>query len=365
MDVDYLSLQRITAQHGDEIAKVATQVIASGRYLQGPHVAQFERDYAAYTHTRHCVTCGNGLDALTIMLRAYKAMGVLSDGDEVLVPANTYIATILAITATRLVPRLIEPNIHTFQIDDSRLEEAITTRTKAIMIVHLYGYNALTDTIVRLCHDHHLLLLQDCAQAHGLQRAYPEIYTTPLPGAQAHSFYPGKNLGALADAGAITSNDSELIAVARAIANYGSTEKYVFKYLGCNSRMDELTAAVLSVKLQYLDADNARRQQIAQQYVDNIHHPDITLPPLTGVHHIFPLLSPRRDELQQYLLAQHIHTLIHYPIPPHQQACYPQWHHLNLPITEQIHREELSIPLNQAMTTAEVHYVINTINRFE
>ncbi len=363
MDIEYLSLKRITAMHGEEICRAATEVIGGGWYLLGERTARFERDYAAYTEHKYCVGTGNGLDALTIMIRAYKELGLLADGDEVIVPANTYIATILSITENRLTPVLVEPRITDFQIDDELIEQAVTARTKAIMIVHLYGYNALTDKIISICKRHDLLLFQDCAQAQGLSA--PTLQTAEnLPGAQAHSFYPGKNLGALADAGAITTDDKRLADAARAICNYGSSEKYVFRYQGRNSRMDELTAAVLTVKLKYLDADNRRRQQIADIYIRGISNPNIILPPATGVHHVFPVLCPERDKLQSFLREHGIQTIIHYPIPPHRQECYPELHSLQLPVTERIHREELSLPLNQAMTDDEAAYVVNTVNAF-
>ncbi len=336
-----------------------------GWYLQGRHVAGFEAQYAAYNEQKYCVACGNGLDALTIILRAYKELGMVAEGDEVIVPANTYIATILSITENRLVPILVEPRMSDFQIDDSLIERAITRKTRVIMPVHLYGYNALTEKMVALCKEHDLLLIQDCAQAHGLNKAYRLPDCSAVCSASAHSFYPGKNLGALADAGAITTDDGVLADVARAITNYGSAEKYVFKYQGRNSRMDELSAALLSIKLKYLDDDNRRRRALADLYIDNIRNDNITLPPREGVHHIFPILSARRDALQSFLQEQGIQTIIHYPIPPHKQECYKSFAHLQLPITERIHREELSLPLNQAMTDEEATYIVDKINLFE
>jgi len=354
MNIPYLSLQRITAMHAEEIQQAVSKVVDSGWYLQGEHIAKFEREYAEYVGAKHCVSCANGLDALTLMIRAYKELGKLKDGDEVIVPANTYIATILAITENGLTPILVEPNLSNFQIDDSKIEEAITERTKAIMIVNLYGYNAYTDKIGEICKKHNLLLLQDCAQSHGI--------TPPSGAGGLWSFYPGKNLGALADAGAITTDDDELAEVFRAIANYGSSRKYVFDYIGRNSRMDEISAAVLSVKLKYLDEDNKRRQQIADYYIDNIKREDIILPPRSGVHHIFPILTPRRDELQAYLKEKGIGTMIHYPIPPHKQKCYEEWNGLSFPTTERIHEQELSLPLNQAMTDEEVIYITDNLS---
>lgn len=360
MNIPYLSLKAITSMHAEEIQQAVNAVINRGWYLQGDAVRGFETSFADYTGAEYCVSTGNGLDALRLMIRAYKELGRLHDGDEIIVPANTFIATILAITDNNLTPVLVEPRISDFQIDDSLIEQAITPKTRAIMIVHLYGYDAYTEKIGDICRKYGLLLLQDCAQAHGLAvRSRQE----GVCGCEAYSFYPAKNLGALADAGAVTTNDGELAEVVRALGNYGSQRKYVFKYKGLNSRMDEINAAVLSVKLKYLDADNNRRQQIADYYIDNIKSDLLSLPPRKGVHHIFPILSPQRDALLEHLKEYGIQAAIHYPIPPHKQECYSEWNSLSLPITERIHREELSLPLNQAMTDSEVEYVVDTINR--
>ena len=346
--------------HAEEIQQAVNAVINKGWYLQGDAVSSFESAFAGYTGAKHCISTGNGLDALRLMIRAYKELGMMHDGDEIIVPANTFIATILAITDNNMVPVLTEPCLDNFQIDDSLIEKAITSRTKAIMIVHLYGYDAYTEKIGNICRKHNLLLLQDCAQAHGLPI---RSRADGIKGCESYSFYPAKNLGALADAGAVTTNDDELAEAIRALGNYGSERKYVFKYKGLNSRMDEINAAVLSVKLKYLDSDNRRRQKIADYYVGNISQEHLSLPPRDGVHHIFPILSQQRDKLQEYLKGQGIQTVIHYPIPPHKQECYKEWNSLSFPITEKIHREELSLPLNQAMTDNDVEYVVNTINR--
>lgn len=378
MEIPYLSLKRITDMHADEIQQAVRDAVDSGWYLQGERIARFEREFATYCGTKHCIACANGLDALILMLQAHKELGRLHDGDEVIVPANTYIATILSITENNLVPVLVEPSPLTshlaspltpeggilegygslpFQIDDSKIEEAITEKTKAIMLVNLYGYNSYTEKIGEICKKHDLILMVDCAQSHGI--------TPPSGAGGLFSFYPGKNLGALADAGAVTTDDDELAAVVRALGNYGSEQKYVFGYRGRNSRMDEISAAVLSVKLKYLDEDNKRRKEIAEKYIAGINNPLIVLPPPSGVHHIFPVLCKERDRLQAYLKEHGIGTMIHYPIPPHKQKCYKEWNHLSFPITEQIHREELSLPINQAMTDEEVDYIINTINKWE
>ena len=355
MEIPYLSLKRITAQHADEIQKAVSEAVDSGWYLQGERIARFEREYANYCGAKHCVACANGLDALILLLQAHKELELLKDGDEVIVPANTYIATILAVTENNLVPILVEPRLDNFQIDDRLIEQAITKKTKAVMLVNLYGYEAFTATIGEICEKYGLLLFTDCAQSHGL--------TTR--GKCAHSFYPGKNLGALADAGAVTTDDDKVAAVVRALGNYGSEQKDVFNYRGRNSRMDELTAAVLSVKLRYLDQDNQRRKDIAEYYLRNITNERLMLPPLGGVHHVCPVLCKERDRLQEYLKEHGIGTMVHYPIPPHKQKCYNEWQDLSFPITEQIHREELSIPLNQALTDEETEYIVNTINLWE
>lgn len=362
----YLDLKRINERY----EHAADEVLRSGWYLRGEATRRFEQAYAEYIGTRHCVGCGNGLDALTLILRAYKEMGVMQDGDEVIVPANTYIASILAITENRLVPVLVEPDINTLQIDDTLIEQAITEKTRAIMIVHLYGCCAYTDRIGNLCRRHSLKLIEDNAQAHGcLFVPYAEALprrTGSLGHAAAHSFYPTKNLGAFGDAGAVTTDDDKLAALIRSIGNYGSSRKYVFDYIGRNSRMDEIQAAILDAKLRDLDAMNQRRRDIARIYINNVKHPDITIPQCDrdSVYHIFPVLSPRRDELQQYLQEHGVETQIHYPIPPHRQQCYKGWNGLSLPITERIHAEELSLPCNSAMTEEEASHVADLINSF-
>lgn len=365
--IEYLSLKRITDSHLAEIQEAVKIVVDSGWYLQGKAVAAFEQQYARYIGTPCCVSCANGLDALTLILRAYIELGLMNEGDEIIVPSNTYIATILAITANRLTPVLIEPRPDTLEIDDRLIAQAITDRTRAIVTVHLYGRCSHTENIEQLCRQYQLKLIEDNAQAHGCQ--YRDGRRTGSLGhAAAHSFYPGKNLGALGDAGAVTTNDTELADVIRALANYGSSRKYIFPYKGQNSRMDELQAAVLSVKLQYLDSENARRQAIARQYLDRIRQPLFTLPPRAGtnnVWHIFPLLCRQRDRLQVFLQQQGIQTVIHYPIPPHRQKAYSEWKHRSYPISEQIHRHELSIPLNQTLTDQEVEIIISALNAFK
>lgn len=369
--VKLLDLQAITMQHSDEYKAAANRVIESGWFLQGKEIAQFEAAYAKYIGTSQCISVANGLDALYLVMRAYKEMGVLHDGDEIIVPANTYIATILGITRNNLVPVLVEPTWENLEIDIDKIEAAITPKTKGIMIVHLYGRVAYSDKLSEICRKHNLKLMEDCAQSHGCE--WNGKKTGSLGDAAAHSFYPGKNLGAFGDAGAVTTNDEELAKVIRALANYGSQKKYVFKYVGINSRMSELDAAVLDAKLKYLDEDNAKRQKLAAYYYENIKNPLITLPARlpdeNNVYHLFPIFCKRRDELQKHLADCGIGTLIHYPIPPHKQECYSKeiWNtpQLSLPITERIHEQELSIPMNQAITQEQAKEVIEAINSFK
>lgn len=364
--IKYLDLKAVTNLHEEEILHAVDDVVRSGWYLRSEANERFERDYANYIGTRHCISCGNGLDSLTLILRAYKEMGVMSDGDEVIVPANTYIATILAITDNGLRPVLVEPRLDTLQIDDSLIEQAITPRTRAVMIVHLYGRCAYTERIGDLCHSYGLRLIEDNAQAHGC--TYQGKRTGALGDAAGHSFYPGKNLGALGDAGGVTTDDDELADTIRALANYGSSRRYVFDMVGRNSRMDEIQAAVLDVKLKYLDEENQRRRDNAHYYIQHISNPAVSVPSedywQNSVFHIFPLLSPRRDELKQYLLDNGVQTDIHYPIPPHKQQAYKEWNERSLPITERIHREELSLPISQVLTDEERERIVELINNF-
>ena len=358
--IKYLPLKRINELYDAEIREAIDKVLQSGWYLRGEATRQFEADYAAYIGTHYCVGCGNGLDALCLIFRAYIEMGVMHEGDEVIVPANTYIASILAITDCGLKPVLVEPDINTLQIDDTLIEQAITPRTRAIMIVHLYGRCAYTEKIGEICHRHNLKLIEDNAQAHGCKLC------GSLGSASAHSFYPGKNLGALGDAGAVTTNDAELADIIRALGNYGSHQKYVHDYQGYNSRIDELQAAVLDVKLRHLDAANLRRKEIAARYESKISNPFLRIVSCNRdcVYHIFPIFSSRRDELQRFLAGNGIETQIHYPIPPHKQQCYKEWNNLSLPVTELISAQELSIPCHQAMTDEEVDAVISALNSF-
>lgn len=364
--IQFLSLKDVTAKYADELHEAVDRVVESGWYLQGEENKRFEKNYAQYIGTKYTIGCANGLDALIWIFRAYIELGVMKPGDEVIVPANTYIASILALTENGLKPVLVEPNLTTYQIDDTRIEEAITTRTRAILIVHLYGQCAYTERIGELCRKYDLKLVEDNAQAHGC--LYEGRKTGSLGDAAGHSFYPGKNLGALGDAGAVTTNDEELAKAVRALANYGSSQKYVFKYTGRNSRLDEIQAAVLDVKLRHLDEDNARRKEIARYYLENIRNPQIITPQVenwdANVFHIFPVRCPQREQLQKYLSDNEVQTIIHYPIPPHQQECYKEWNNLSFPITEKIHNEELSLPISPVMTIEEVIDVVKLLNAF-
>ena len=365
--IPFLSLKDVTNLHGDEINAAVTRVVNSGWYLQGKENEQFEKNYSRFVGTKYTIGCANGLDALIWIFRAYKELGIMQDGDEVIVPANTYIATILAITENNLKPILIEPRLNTLEIDDDKIEESITPRTKAICIVHLYGRNAYTQKVGTLCKKYNLKLIEDNAQAHGCKTIDGRI-TGSIGDAAGHSFYPGKNLGALGDGGAVTTNDETLAKTVRTLANYGSQKKYVFQYTGRNSRLDEIQAAVLDVKLKYLVDDNAHRKAVAKMYYEGINNPMIVLPDRLpdeqNVYHLFPIFCEKRDELHDYLDQKGVGTVIHYPIPPHKQECYKEWNGISLPITEYIAEHELSLPIGPAIKTEEVKEVIRLINKF-
>ena len=362
--IKYLDLKRINDCHDMELRQAIDEVLQSGWYLKGEATHRFEQHYADFIGTKFCIGCANGLDVLTLIFRAYKEMGIMKDGDEVIVPANTFIASILAITDNNLVPVMVEPDIKTLEIDDRLIEQAITTRTRAIMIVHLYGRCAYTDKIGELCKRYNLRLIEDNAQAHGC--TFGNRKTGSLGEAAGHSFYPGKNLGALGDAGAVTTNVEELARVIAALGNYGSHQKYVHDYAGRNSRIDELQAAMLDVKLKYLDTENQRRKQIASIYINKVKNPLIYIPQSERdcVWHIFPVFCERRDELKQYLGSHGVETQIHYPIPPHMQHCYSRWNSISLPVTERLSREELSLPCHQMMTDKDAEMIAEIINLF-
>ncbi len=374
MKIPFLSLKDVTALHGEEINEAVSRVVNGGWYLQGKENEQFETNYSAFIGTKYTIGCANGLDALIWIFRAYIEMGVMQPGDEVIVPANTYIATILAITENGLIPVLCEPKANTLEIDDERIEGLITPRTKAIAIVHLYGRIAYTEKIGQLCKKYNLKLVEDNAQAHGCQYTDGRM-TGSIGDAAGHSFYPGKNLGALGDGGAVTTNDPELAAAVRALANYGSQKKYVFKYAGRNSRLDEIQAAVLDVKLKYLVTDNLHRKEVAHYYYEHLNNPLVTLPDLLpdeqNAYHLFPILvaDGQRDALHDYLDQNGVGTVCHYPIAPHKQECYAKegWNtpQLRLPITERLADEELSLPIGPAITLEEVAEVVRLVNAFK
>lgn len=374
MNIPFLSLKDVTALHETEINEAVSRVVNGGWYLQGRENETFEQHYAEFIGTKYCVGCANGLDALIWIFRAYIEMGGMLPGDEVIVPANTYIATILAITENGLRPVLLEPKPNTLELDDDKIEEAITPRTKAIALVHLYGRCAYTDKIGEICKKYNLKLVEDNAQAHGCKFTDGRL-TGSIGDAAGHSFYPGKNLGALGDGGAVTTNDPELAAAVRALANYGSQKKYVFKYAGRNSRLDEIQAAVLDVKLKYLVEDNQHRKEVAHYYYEHINNTLITLPDLLpdnqNAYHLFPILvgEGKRDVLHDYLDKNGVGTVCHYPIAPHKQECYAKetWNtpQLSLPITERLADEELSLPIGPTITIEEVAQIVKLINQFK
>lgn len=371
--IPFLSLKDVTALHGAEINEAVTRVVNEGWYLQGKENEQFEKHYSEFIGSKYTIGCANGLDALIWIFRAYIEMGVMQPGDEVIVTANTYLATILAITENELKPVLCEPKPNTLEIDDDLIEGLITPKTKAIAIVHLYGRNAYTEKIGSICKKYNLKLVEDNAQAHGCKHTDGRV-TGSIGDAAGHSFYPGKNLGALGDGGAVTTNDPELATAVRTLANYGSPNKYMFKYTGRNSRLDEIQAAVLDVKLKYLVEDNQHRKEVAHYYYEHINNPLIALPDLLSddqnAYHLFPIIvgEGKRDALHDYLEQNGVGTVCHYPIAPHMQACYAhaEWNtpQLNLPITERLADEELSLPIGPAISFEDVMTIIKLVNKF-
>lgn len=369
--IKFLDLKKVNDSFEPGLSAAIRRVLDSGWYLLGGEVSAFEEEYARFIGSRYCIGVANGLDALRLILKAYLEMGLMHAGDEVIVPANTYIASILAITDNRLKPVLVEPDLRSYNIDPSRIEERITGRTKAIMIVHLYGQNSMHDAIAALVERHGLLLIEDNAQAHGC--FFRGRRTGSIGHAAGHSFYPGKNLGALGDGGAVTTDDEELARIVRCLANYGSSKKYVNEFQGLNSRLDEIQAAILRVKLPRLDSDNEKRYAIAAYYRKAITNPLVQLPEIVDggergspshVWHIFPVLCHERDRLQGYLAERGIQTLIHYPIPPHLQQAYKEWNSLCFPVTERIHREVLSLPMGPQLSIEEAAEVASVINGF-
>jgi dTDP-4-amino-4,6-dideoxygalactose transaminase len=366
--IKFLDLLQINLLHQQEIEERLLSTFRSGWYLLGSEVKSFEKSLSEYIGVKHTVGVANGLDALRIIFKAYIELGIMQPGDEVIVPANTYIASILAITDNKLVPVFVEPDINKFNIDLAKVELAVSPKTKALMIVHLYGQAVFSDGLKDLANKHNFRIMEDNAQAIGAE--FNGIKTGNLGDAAGFSFYPGKNLGAIGDAGAVTTNDDALAQTIRALANYGSEEKYVNKYQGLNSRLDEIQAAVLDVKLKYLDAENNRRREIAKYYIENINHPDIILPEWPAdekahVWHIFVIRFKERSKLQQYLALNDVQTLIHYPTPPTKQEAYREHNHLSFPISEQIHNEVLSLPISPVLTNEEIEKVATIINNYK
>lgn len=368
--INFLDLKCINEQYKAELVEAATRVISSGWYITGNELSLFEEQFSRYCGSKYCIGVANGLDALILTLRAWKELGKLNDGDEIIVQANTYIASILAITENNLTPVLVEPDEKTFNLSPKKVRAAITSKTKAILPVHLYGQISPMLELKKIADQNNLLILEDCAQAHGAK--INDIKVGNWGDAGAFSFYPGKNLGALGDAGAITTNNFELAETLKALRNYGSHKKYENLYKGVNSRLDEIQAAFLSVKLKYLDKENNRRKEIAQQYLDGIKNSQITLPYIehdkdSHVWHLFVIKSKTRDDLQKYLIENGIQTLIHYPIPPHLQKAYQEWNAKigSYPNTEMIHQQVLSLPMGPTMSNEDVTNVISMINNYK
>ena len=403
-NIPYLDLKRITEMHLDELTQAVNDVVRSGWYLQGEATRRFENNYARYIGTRHCVGVANGLDSLTLTLRALIELGRIKPGDEVIVPANTFLATVLAVTENGLKPVFVDVDERTLCMTPEGIQPYLSDKTRAIMLVHIYGRCSCNKALLSFCRKNQLMIIEDNAQAHGClylsNKAEPASNTNSTCKADqnccedstckadsyccddstcrktgsiglagCHSFYPGKNLGAMGDGGAVTTDDDALADMIRTLANYGFSRKYVAQHQGRNSRLDEIQAAVLDTKLRFLDQDNNMRKHIARTYYNNMDNPLITLPQLlakeSNVYHIFPVFTPHRDKLQAWLTSIGIHTIIHYPIPPHLQECYPQFNHLHFPNAEKLANQELSLPLNPAMDTEEIICVIDGINNFK
>ena len=364
--IKFLDLQKINAQYAMELKEAASRVIDSGWYLLGEELNTFEKNYAGFVGSNYCLGVANGLDALELIFRGYIEMGIMKKGDEVIVPANTYIASILAVTNNELIPVLVEPNEHTFNLDSSKIESSITSKTKAILTVHLYGQNSVDSDMLRLCEKYNLKLIEDGAQSHGAR--FNGKVSGNLGDAAGHSFYPGKNLGALGDAGAVTTNDQQLFLTIKALRNYGSHVKYENIYQGYNSRLDEIHAAFLNVKLKYIQNEIIKRSEVARMYLKNIKNPKIVLPKVLieegHVWHLFVIRSTQRNNLKEYLSENGVQTLIHYPIPPHMQKAYSSWNSHYFPLTEKIHQEVLSLPISPVMDKMEIEKVIDLLNAY-
>tara|TARA_B110000208_G_scaffold84538_1_gene107225 strand:+ start:3299 stop:4396 length:1098 start_codon:yes stop_codon:yes gene_type:complete len=364
--IKFLDLQKINAQYEQELKEAANSVIDSGWYLMGKELETFEQNYASFCGVKYSLGVSNGLDALRLIFKAYIEMGMMKKGDEVIVPANTYIASVLAISDNDLVPVFVEPNMATYNLDNKLIEKAITQKTKAILTVHLYGQISIDQQILDLCSKYNLKLIEDAAQSHGAK--WNDKVSGGIGDAAGHSFYPGKNLGALGDAGAVTTNDQVLAKTIAAIRNYGSEKKYENIYRGLNSRLDEIQAAFLNVKLKYIKNDIAGRRRVANYYIKYIKNPDIILPTILDeeghVWHLFVIRNSRRDDLQKYLAEQGIQTLIHYPIPPHKQQAYKEYNKLSYPITEYIHESVLSLPVSTIINDSELEIIVKHLNNF-
>ena len=364
--IPFLDLKAINAQYSDELKEATARVIDSGWYIQGDECNAFEKEFANACGTKYCVGVANGLDALILIIRAYKEMGVMQEGDEVIVPANTYIASILSISENALIPVLVEPDISTYNINPTLIKEKITIKTKAIMAVHLYGQVSAMNEINAIAKKYNLKVIEDSAQAH--RSIYNEKRTGNLGDASGFSFYPGKNLGALGDGGAVTTNDEELANTIRALGNYGSHKKYENLYIGTNSRLDEIQAAMLRVKLRHLDDEIEKRKEVATYYLTNIKNENLILPQVKNkdshVWHLFVIRTKKREELQKYLLDKGIQTLIHYPLPPHKQEAYQEWKTFSFPITEKIHNEVLSLPISPVLSISDIDMIVEALNSF-
>lgn len=365
--IKFLDLQKINTRYSEELHQAAKRVIDSGWYLLGKELESFELNYSNFCGAKYTLGVANGLDALRLIFKAYIELGIMNKGDEVIVPANTYIASVLAITDNDLHPIFVEPNINTYNLDSARIEEVITNRTKAVLTVHLYGQNAIDDHLLNTCNKHGLKLVEDCAQSHGA--IWKGKITGSIGDAAGHSFYPGKNLGAMGDGGAVTTNDIDLYKTIEALRNYGSHEKYKNIYQGFNSRLDEIQAAFLNVKLKYINEDIIARRQHANYYLENIKNDSIILPHVTNqeshVWHLFVIRLKNRKELQDHLAREGVQSLIHYPIPPHKQEAYKNFNHLHFPITEKIHEEILSLPMSPVLNDFEREKIVNIINDFK
>lgn len=363
--IKFLDLQKINAQYEIELKEAASRVIDSGWYLLGTELESFEKEYSNFIGCKHTLGVANGLDALRLIFKAYLELGIMKKGDEVIVPANTYVASILAISDNDLIPVFVTPNIKTYNLDSAKLEEAITPKTKAILTVHLYGQNSIDDKMLKVCEKHNLKLVEDCAQSHGAK--WKGKISGNIGDASGHSFYPGKNLGALGDSGAVTTNDFELNKTIKALRNYGSHKKYENIYQGLNSRLDEIQAAFLRVKLKYVKKDIVARREVARYYLEHIKNANIVLPTIIEekghVWHLFVIRVKNREKVQAFLLENGIQTLIHYPIPPYKQDAYKEFNDLSFSITETIYEEVLSLPLSAVLEKEDLEKIVETIER--